>query len=375
MNRPDGSAELTRPDLEGTSALSRQETLTARAREFARKARAEATWRAYDAKWRRFRDWCAEVGEPSLPAASLTVARFLTNLAPQWRPATPADPPASVVEGQVLVRDGMRPSTLDVYRTAISVAHQAAGVDNPCASEPVRRVLAGIGRHRGFVPARRRTALRPADIAAVLAVMGPDQSLADARDTALFLIGWKAALRAEDLHRLDIADLRLEDAAGAGAVGEGPGLAVRLRRSKTDQTGQTATVGITAARLRPDGRADPLDAVTAWTRWHNLLRAHGITCGPVWRGVDRYGRRPRAGRMTHNAISALITRRAGAAGLDGDYGGHSLRRGFATSALAGGPTERAVQNHGRWKSPLSMASYVDEAQRYADTNPTRMLGL
>jgi len=98
-----------------------------------------------------------------------------------------------------------------------------SGVDNPCASEPVRRVLAGIRRHRGLVPARRRTALRPAHIAAVLAAMDPEQQLAAARDTVLFLIGWKAALRADDLHRLDIADLRLEDTTGAHAVGEGPG--------------------------------------------------------------------------------------------------------------------------------------------------------
>jgi hypothetical protein len=43
-----------------------------------------------------------------------------------------------------------------------------------------------------------------------------------------------------------------------------------------------------------------------------------------------------------------------------DYGGHNLRRGFATSALAGGATERAVQRHGRWRSPASMSPYVDE---------------
>jgi len=108
--------------------------------------------------------------------------------------------------------------------------------------------------------------------------------------------------------------------------------------------------------------------------------AHGISAGPVWRGVDRYGRRPRAGRMTPHAISAVITRRAGAAGLDGDYGGHSLRRGFATSALAGGATERAVQNHGRWKSPLSMAPYVDRSpalrrhQPHPHARPVRTWG-
>ena len=349
----------------------RPDRLAQRAEAFARGARAAATWRAYEGKWRRFIGWCAERGEPALPAAPLTVARFLTDLAPEWRPATPADPPATVVEGQVLVAEGLRPTTLEVYRTAISVAHQSAGHDNPCASEAVRRVMTGIRRHRGTAPARRRSALRPTDMAHILATLDPDQSLAAARDAALLLIGWKAALRTDDLHRLDIADLRVEDPDAGG----GGGLAVRLRRSKTDQTGQTVTVGITATPARGDGNPDPLDAVAAWRRWHNLLRAHGLDTGPVWRGIDRYGRRPRAGRMTPQAISTVITRRAAAARLSGDYGGHSLRRGFATSALAAGASERAVQNHGRWASPTSMAPYIDEAHRYADTNPTRLLGL
>lgn len=173
---------------------------------------------------------------------------------------------------------------------------------------------------------------------------------------ALLLIGWKAALRTDDLARLAITDL---------AVSE-DGLTVHLRRSKTDQTGAGDAVGITATD--PDG---PLDAVTAWTRWRNRLASHGIHTGPAWRPVDRYNRRPRATRLTTRSLSTILTARATAAGLDGDIGGHSLRRGFATSALAGGASERAVQRHGRWRSPASMAGYIDEAQRFDNTNPTR----
>jgi integrase len=171
---------------------------------------------------------------------------------------------------------------------------------------------------------------------------------------------WKAALRTDDLCRLDIGDIVTTD----------EGLLVHLRRSKTDQAGAGRTVAITAT-----GPDDPFDAVAAWIRWRNRLAVHAFHTGPAWRPVDRYGRRPRATRLTTKSLDAIITRRAEAAGLDGDYGGHSLRRGFATSALAGGATERAVQRHGRWRSPASMAPYVDEAERFDDTNPTRFLGL
>ena len=98
-------------------------------------------------------------------------------------------------------------------------------------------------------------------------------------------------------------------------------------------------------------------------------------CTPdlAWRAIARYDRRPRATRLTTRSLSTIITIRADAVGLDGDIGGHSLRRGFATSALAGGAYERAVQRHGRWKSPTSMAGYIDEAQRFDDSNPTNYL--
>jgi hypothetical protein len=34
-----------------------------------------------------------------------------------------------------------------------------------------------------------------------------------------------------------------------------------------------------------------------------------------------------------------------------------------------------VQRHGRWRSPASMAGYIDDAQRFDDTNPTNFLGV
>jgi integrase len=117
-----------------------------------------------------------------------------------------------------------------------------------------------------------------------------------------------------------------------------------------------------------------LDAVAAWSRWRALLGSHGIITGPAWRGIDRHGRRPRAGGLTRNHIRLIIIRRAGAAGLDAAaWGAHSLRRGFATEAIARGVPERDVQRHGRWRSRASMDPYIDAARTFDPTNPTRWL--
>lgn len=92
------------------------------------------------------------------------------------------------------------------------------------------------------------------------------------------------------------------------------------------------------------------------------------------READRHGRRPRATGLTRNHIRLIVIRRAAAAGLDARmWGAHSLRRGFATEAIARGVPERDVQRHGRWRSRASMDPYIDAARTFDTTNPTRWL--
>jgi integrase len=372
-DRPEGRVLVPAgggPDEPGR--LARRAELTARAEDYARGSRAEGTWAAYQRHWARFEAWCAAAGERALPADPLTVARFLADLAPAWRAAIPSDPPEEVVAGQVCERPGLRPGTLAGYLAAISVVHQTAGAPNPAQAEAVRRTMAGIRRHPGVEPVRRRAAARRDDIAAILATLRPDEHLADARDAALILIGWKAALRADDLIRMRIEDQRVT----------ADGLAVHLRRSKTDQDGTGVTIGIAASPAASpaqpedagDGPGVSLDAAAAWSRWRARLGSHGVITGPAWRGIDRYGRRPRAAGLTRNHVRLIIIRRAAAAGLDAQrWGAHSLRRGFATEAIARGVPERDVQRHGRWRSRAAMDPYIDAAATFDPTNPTRWL--
>ena len=149
--------------------------LTEQPHAYARGSRARSTWAAYDRQWRRFETWFAEMGETPLPAGVLTVARFLADLAPGWRPATPADPHHGVVDGQVRDRDGLRPGSIAGYLTAISVAHRSAGIPNAAASDVVRRTMAGIRRHAGVGATGRRATARRDDLATFLATLAPDE--------------------------------------------------------------------------------------------------------------------------------------------------------------------------------------------------------
>ena len=48
----------------------------------------------------------------------------------------------------------------------------------------------------------------------------------------------------------------------------------------------------------------------------DLLGSYGILDGPTWRGIDRYGRRPRTGGLHRNSVAEIIKRRAHAAGVE-----------------------------------------------------------
>ena len=95
-------------------------------------------------------------------------------------------------------------------------------------------------------------------------------SLKDARDRALLLLGFAGGLRRSELVGLDLADI---DRVRQGIV-------LHLRRSKTDQEGHGQKIGIPHGRTR----CCPVAALDAW------LAASRITEGAVFRPVDRHGR-------------------------------------------------------------------------------------
>jgi hypothetical protein len=124
--------------------------------------------------------------------------------------------------------------------------------------------MAGIGRHPAVAPPRHRAAARRDPLLELLQTLRPEESLSDARDHALLLIGWKAALRSDDLARLQMADLHASE----------QGLSVFIARSKTDQTGHGTTLGIAAPSsdaTMGEGSEEStlLDAGAAWVRWRD----------------------------------------------------------------------------------------------------------
>ncbi|MBI4021162.1 MAG: site-specific integrase [Candidatus Aenigmarchaeota archaeon] len=286
--------------------------------EYVRKGRASSTRAAYKEDWGRFVIWCKDGGWQSQPAEPETIAAYAIYLA----------------------RDrGHSVRYLRRAMAAIGWAHTAVGIDPPPTHhKAVKAVLEGVIREHGKPP-NKRDALSFQDLLRLLSQC-PADTLTGKRDRALLTLGYFAALRRSELVALDRKDVREIDG----------GLRVVLQRSKTDQKGDGDTKGV---KERKD-EADPVKLLREW------LAASEIKKGPLFRPINRHDQLSEK-RLTGRSVALIIKRTCKRAGLDPDnYSGHSLRRGFATSAARGGADGLIIRKTTKHKSDRMVNEYVDE---------------
>ena len=272
------------------------------------------TRRAYRSDLRHFLDWGG-----TIPASDVVLAAYLAQHAGTLSVATLARRVAS-----------------------ISKAHTAKGLPNPARSELVRSTLRGIRRAHGQ-PQRLARPLTKEELFSVLATTG--DSVKDARDRALLLVGFAGAFRRSELVAINCTDIEPVK----------QGIVVHLRRSKTDQEGAGRKIGI------PHGRTRwcPVTALNSW------MERAGIEEGPIFRPVDRHGK-VGAQRLSSEGVSLVIKERVAAVGLDpDDYSGHSLRAGLATSAAAGVSSWKIRQQTGH-ASDAMLARYIRDGEMFVD---------
>ena len=142
----------------------------------------------------------------------------------------------------------------------------------------------------------------------------PDDQLA-ARDRALLLLGYAGAFRRSELVALDVERLRFSKT----------GCYVWIASAKNDPRKKGRELFV--PRLPPMSTKAELCAVAALERWLAIV-------GPaaaVFRTFDLRGQLT-ATRLDSGDVARILRRRSVAAGVAGDFAGHSLRRGFITNA-------------------------------------------
>ena len=286
------------------------QTANAAVDHYVRESISENTRRAYRFDLAHFRSWGG-----TLPAFAEDVARYLADNA-----------------------ETLAPATLARRIATLSKVHSANGWPNPCQSELVRATLQGIRRAKGTAQKQAKPLLRD-ELFLVLDSLG--ENVRDRRDRALLLLGWAGGMRSSELVGLSQEDIE--------AVPEG--LILHLRRSKTDQEGRGRKVGIPLGRTRHC-------PVTAIKSWQKYLPDRP---GPLFCSIDRHGN-VSATHLRSDAVSTILRSCLCRAEMaPGGYSGHSLRAGFATSAIKAGVPSHKVRAQTGHASDAMLGRYVREA--------------
>lgn len=333
----------------GSSELALPDHLLEAARDYRREALAERTRQAYADAWKQFSAWCATMGRRALPASPETVAAWATALA-----------------GGL---DGGKPratKTIQLYVTAVLFMHRNAKDIEPwqrlTSKEPdIRTALAGIARTKAKLRLPRKAApLMASDLLRMLRDFDPER-VGDARDGALLALGWSGATRRSELVGLDW--MQLGTGSGFVRVDE-RGVEITLMTSKASQE---AAVSIVIP-------AEDMPTAKLWLE--HWAKAAGLQPSqPVFRPVDRVGRID-VERITARSVSDIIKKRVGAyhwqegkskeevEDLKRRHSGHSLRRGFCSSAADKGVGLEKIAGHSRHATLETLRSYIDTANKW-----------
>lgn len=307
-----------------------QLVIKSKVNEYINHAKADNTIKAYRSDWVDFTSWCDNNSLQSLPALPEVVAAYLADL----------------------VERNYKAATLERRLISIAKAHTTAGYDDVTKAAIVKETWKGIKRTVGTAQNGKAPCVT-ADLKLMLNTL-PD-NLLGIRDRALLLIGFAGGFRRSELVNLDTEDITFSR----------EGLTIIIRKSKTDQEGNGRKIGIAYGS---NCETCPVRSLQLW------LEESGITTGPVFHSVNRYGNIQEE-RLSDKAVSLVIKKYATAAGLDSSkYSGHSLRAGMATAAAMNGASERQIMKQTGHRSEAMVRKYIREGSLFIN-NVSCNLGL
>jgi integrase len=296
------------------------------------------TRRAYELELACFASWCTRHGLSAMPAEPKTVRLYLHELAERGR--DPLDVPRGKPKGP------MGWSALVRALSAICRSHRKAGRPSLWLDPLIVETRETLARLIGTAPKKQKRDLGFVGEALLLKVCDViSDDLRGIRDRAMLLIGWQGGGR----RRSEIAAARVEHFETV----EG-GIRWTIPRSKADQTGKTHVVALTS--IEGDERYCPVRALRRW------LAASKIERGPVFRGVDMLTGELMAAPLAPKGVARRVQHYVALVGLDPrDFGGHSLRSGFVTTAYKMGVKVPDIMEATGHHNPKELFGYIRRA--------------
>lgn len=297
-----------------------------RARERRKSARSFNTRKSYESDWKQFVAWCEKNRVPSLPSNPAVVILYIDDMAEEKKKVT----------------------TIKRHITSISQMHQEKGFEPPTKHNDVRLHIQAIENELGTRPTQKQAAT--ATIIKKFCDHLPD-TLKGLRDRAILQVGFAGALRRSEISAINLEDIEFHD----------EGFTLFILKSKSDQSREGSLIGIKYG-------IHPYCPVRTLQQW---IQQSGIRSGSLFRRMDKAGRILE--RISDKSIERIVKASAKRAGFNPDeFAGHSLRRGFITTAKRNGMDEFDIMQHTRHKSLTTMRRYIDKSDVFKN-NPTNGL--
>lgn len=290
---------------------------------------AENTRKAYDLDWSLFTRWCAAHSAQEFPASSETLISYVSER----------------------IMAGGKVSSAVRAVTAINYRHRHEKASLP-GNREVYRFLVGVRRLKSERPLQKHP-VSTDDLRRMCARLSDDPR--DIRARAVLVLGFASALRRSNIVALDVEDVAFAP----------EGLMLRIRKEKTDQEGKGRTVGVVKGECVD---TCPVESVRRW------LAIRAASSGPLF--VSFNSRlEPTETRLCARQVALTVQRAARGIGLDWrDFGAHSLRAGFVTSAILAGAGEFLVAEQTGHRSLNTLRQYYRNAKPFA-RNASALLGL
>jgi len=320
---------------DGAARAAEIEELSRRAAIYATRAKGDGTRRAYRAAWGQFAAWCAGIGREPLAADPDTIAMYVVRCADQ----------------------GFAVSSIRVHLAAIKTAHLLAGLSLDLRHPRLAMVVEGVTRSKGVRPRRKAAPAVPDVLRLLLAARPAPGEAIGARDRAMLLLGFGAALRRSELVALTIGDVETIP---------GRGIMLTIKRSKTDQAGAGQRVAVHANSAEPG--CCPAAALGAWLGHRRDAPDLDWTASattraerPLFCAVTKAGK-VTGEKLSDKAVVRLVKQAAEGAGLDPEkFAGHSLRRGLLTAGADNRAQLPELMRQSRHRSAQSVLGYLEPA--------------
>ncbi|RYE14368.1 MAG: hypothetical protein EOP34_06730 [Rickettsiales bacterium] len=299
------------------------------AKDFANYAYAENTLISYKKDWKNFCLWCNQNNLIALPSSIDNIILYITNLANIKQKA----------------------STIERKIYSIRKMHQLHDYHLNFKDSRFILVYKGIKRKIGTAKVGKAPLLIK-QLREVISVITED-SFMSIRDRAIISFGFASAMRRSEIIDLNWSDIEFID----------EGMVVTINRSKTDKYGVGQKIAIIY------GKYKNTCAVTSIKKLKSISDSKAVFTSINKADIvtDK--------RLSSTDIARIIKKRLINAGIDPtDYGGHSLRSGFITTAAKNSVPDHIIMKHSRHKTIQMLKTYTRDNSLIND-NATSMIGL